>query len=400
MRNQNMVLHSFTQPLAEVFCPPKRSGVSRNTMPAIVKDVASADMIASSISQVDTGSTLSTGHAVNPVDPVSLAVPATDSDTVDGQPFYYSPKAINERVRNYLEDTTKNDIYADTTLPVSDEQNFRRWAMKLRASTNNHASDQHSDADSDLEDRKTERSPAAALDSYRTEGASSSQSARARVKLNAHCNPASIIRKITGYMYGPFTRPPTPDRLTKNENKFGIPKSMTDRVERCEQRDAVQSEVLRRQRTEKMGMHQPPVSDDSDDENESTLNVKHLALLRTPYFVVPTIRMDRVKRMQRYCNKYLRGDRLKRINLLLRDDNRLKKETKEMQEERTERRTQNVLAKFAKLRNRKKKVPKDLSGRDPEKAEYFKIIDTCYEENRTKFEPDEEVIYEHILGGN
>lgn len=337
---------------------------------------------------------------MNPADPVSLAVPATDSDTVDGHPFYYSPKAINERVRNYLEDTTKNDIYADTTLPVSDEQNFRRWAMKLRASTNKHASDQHSDVDSDLEDRKTERSPAAALDSYRTEGASSSQSARARVKLNAHCNPTSIIRKITGYMYGPFTRPPTPDRLTKNENKFGIPKSMTDRVERCEQRDAVQSEVLRRQRTEKMGMHQPPVSDDSDDENESTLNVKHLALLRTPYFVVPTIRMDRVKRMQRYCNKYLRGDRLKRINLLLRDDNRPKKETKEMQEERTDRRTQNVLAKFAKLRNRKKKVPKDLSGRDPEKAEYFKIIDTCYEENRTKFEPDEEVIYEHILGGN
>lgn len=397
MRNQNMILHSFTQPIREVFSPQKHPRGSRITMPAIVKDVASADMIASSISQLDSGSTASTVHAIKHTVPETLAV-SVISDTVDGQPFYYSPKAINERVRHHLENSSKDDIYADTTMPVTDEQNFRRWAMKIRASTNyQQSSNPHSDDESDLGERKTVRSRAAPLDSYRTEGATSMQSGDTHIKLNSRCNPANIIRKITGYMYGPFTRPATPDPLTQNENKFGIPKSMTDRVVRFEQRQAVQSEVLRRQRTEKMGMHQPPMSDGSDDENESTLNVKHLALVRTPYFVVPTIRMDRVKRMERYCNKYLCGDRLKRINLLLRDDNRPKKESKEMREERADRQKHIVMAKFAKLRNRKKKVPKDISGRDPEKAEYYKIIDTSYEEKRNKFEPNEQVILYYIL---
>lgn len=396
MRNQNMILHSFTQPIPDVFSPQKHPKGSRNTITAIVKDVTSADMIASSISQLDSGSTASTVHAAKTTAPDTLAVSPV-SDTVDGQPFYYSPKAINERVRNYLENTSKDDIYAGTTMSVTDEQNFRRWAMQIRSSTNYQpSSNTHSDAYYDLEDRKTVRSRAAPLDSYRTEGATSMQSDDTKVKLNKRCNPVNIIRKITGYMYGPFTRPATPDPLTQSENKFGIPKSMTDRVVRFEQRDAVQSEVLRRQRTEKMGMHQPPMSDDSDDENESTLNVKHLALVRTPYFVVPTIRMDRVKRMERYCNKYLRGDRLKRINLLLRDDNRPKKETKEMLEERKDRQKQHVLAKFSTLRNRKKKMSKDISGRDPEKADYYKIIDTSYEKNRKKCEPKEEVMWEYI----
>lgn len=47
--------------------------------------------------------------------------------------------------------------------------------------------------------------------------------------------------------------------------------------------------------------------------NESVQN----ALIRTPYFLVPIVRIRQVRQKERFRNKFLQKERLNRINLLL-----------------------------------------------------------------------------------
>lgn len=361
-------------------------------MPSIVRDITSADMVASTVSRVDSGSLCSVPSSsdLRPSKAKAIAMQGTKTaaaqvdESIDGKPFYYSPKTIHQRVRDYLAETSKDDAYAGASVPESDEEAFRRWAMKMRARANRFSLG--SDNESDAEDSSKPARSRTAADSYRTDGASSS-AAGAQQQMKGS-KARNIIRKITGYMYGPFTRLATPDPMMQDENKFGIPKTMTDRVRSFERRRKVQDDVLRRMRMEKMGMHQPPDGEDSSEENESKLNVKKLALVRTPYFALPTIRINRMSRNG--GNQFLRGDRLKRIELLLRDEKRPNDHSTKALEERSTARQRKVFEKFAALRARRK-VHKDTSGRNPEKAKYHEIIDADFEKNRTLFEPDEEV---------
>lgn len=212
-----------------------------------------------------------------------------------------------------------------------------------------------------------------------------SQTPRRQPRRFSHKN---VIKHLSGYMYGPFTRPPSPDQLTLDGDKFGIPLSMTDRAKRYYKKKNIQDNVLRRMRLSHMGFEQPPSKDESSDDNESTQNVKKLALIRTPYFILPTIKISQVKRKDRFRNKYLKKDRLKRINLLM-DENKSRSSVRgKMTDEQFIQQKQSIFAKFFQLTGRK---PKPVEpARNPEKEKYYNIIKTKYQESRKQLDAAEE----------
>lgn len=63
----------------------------------------------------------------------------------------------------------------------------------------------------------------------------------------------------------------------------------------------------------------PQIPSDSENSDDIFEDIKGLSLVRTPYFRIPTITHTRVKRMERLRSKHLKGNRLKRINMLLFD---------------------------------------------------------------------------------
>ena len=103
----------------------------------------------------------------------------------------------------------------------------------------------------------------------------------------------------------------------KNQTKFGVPLTMFGRAEMETKARTIHRKKLNSARLEYMKIPQIP-SDSSDSEN-IVEDIKTLSLLRTPYFSIPTISTQKVKRAERLKSKYLKGDRLKRINMLLYD---------------------------------------------------------------------------------
>lgn len=355
-------------------CPIEKCAfLKTNQIKSIVKRIVSVDMEtpASNVSSSSEASVCNKPprtHANSPK-------PNLDEDdlTIDGKPFFYTSESIGANVRDFVDQLKNDEHIAIQPLPLRDEDHFRAWALRERARFQGKASDQD-----DADDKAT-------TDSYMT-GIGGTNQKKSRF------NPKNVIRHITGYMYGPFTCPPSPDGIMRNENKFGIPTSMTDRAHRFEKNQTIQEAVLRRARLDSLGFKQPPDKEDSSDDNESLMNVKKLALVRTPYFTVPTIRVDQVKRTKRFRNKFLRNDRLKRINLLLRDDKNDSQDKgdssvmAEQNREATHRRKQSVVAKFMKLMARNKTRPDDRD-RDPEKSKYYGLINDKFVESRNKCEP-------------
>lgn len=114
-------------------------------------------------------------------------------------------------------------------------------------------------------------------------------------------------------------------------DRFGIPFSMIAKAHRHHRNKTVQENVLRRVRLSHMCFNQPPLSENSSAD-DSMQNVKRLALVRTPYFLIPTIRNKNASRNAGFQNRYLQKERLRRINLFFRqykkmgsiiDDNKL-----------------------------------------------------------------------------
>ncbi|CAO1413909.1 unnamed protein product [Diamesa serratosioi] len=122
---------------------------------------------------------------------------------------------------------------------------------------------------------------------------------------------------LSGYLYGGFGKLPEPDNTMKNQTKFGVPLTMFGRAEMETKVHTIQSKKLNTVRLEYMKIPQIP-SDSSDSEN-IVEDIKTLSLIRTPYFCIPTISTHKVKRAERLKSKYLKGNRLKRINMLLYD---------------------------------------------------------------------------------
>lgn len=122
---------------------------------------------------------------------------------------------------------------------------------------------------------------------------------------------------LGGYLYGGFTEDTGPDITMENQTKFNVPFSMFTRA-------AVESKVraMHRKRIQSARldyMNIPQIPSDSENSDDIFEDIKGLSLRRTPYFLVPTITHTKVKRMERLKSKHLRGNRLKRINMLLFD---------------------------------------------------------------------------------
>lgn len=347
---------------------------------SIVKNISSVDM--ATIAAESSSSNASKCDAIRsqptaPQSPCPEDLNDGGDQVIDGHPFFYTADSIGAKVRDFIDRLNSDEQIAVDPLPLRDEDHFRAWALRERARFQGTASDQGDAAEQ------------ATTESYMTGAGGATR------KKGRRFNAKNVIRHITGYMYGPFTRPPSPDGVMQKENKFGIPTTMTDRAKRCEKTQTIQEDELRRARMDSLGFKQPPDKDDSsDDEDASVLNVKKLALVRTPYFTVPTIRIDKVKRAKQFRNRFLSKDRLKRINLLLRDDKdpnqQRRKSQQQVEQQRlvTERRKQSVAAKFMQLLARKKTRPDDRD-RDPEKEKYYELIQKKFVESRTKCEPEE-----------
>jgi hypothetical protein len=129
--------------------------------------------------------------------------------------------------------------------------------------------------------------------------------------------------KLLGaYLYGGFTKDANvPDNTMENETKFHVPLSMFSRAEVDSKVKAQHRKKIQSARLDYMRI--PQIPSDSDDENDETdeiiEDIKGLSLIRTPYFRIPTIMTQKKRRIDRIKNRHLKGNRLKRINMLLFD---------------------------------------------------------------------------------
>ena len=122
---------------------------------------------------------------------------------------------------------------------------------------------------------------------------------------------------LGGYLYGTYPKI-VADKTMENETKFHVPLTMFSRAEveskiRASCRNKIQSARLEY-------MKIPQIPSDSDDESDEVLeDGVGLGLIRTPYFRIPTVFSQKKRRIDRLKNKHLKGNRLKRINMLLFD---------------------------------------------------------------------------------
>lgn len=267
-------------------------------------------------------------------------------------------------------------------LPKNDEDLLRKWAYDQRNKFKNTA-----DTNNNQQNLITNRTDDISFKSTKT-GIKSIRIRKIKRK--------DAIKHISGYMYGPFTKQPTPDRYTIDGNKFNIPQSMIDRAKRYQKKQKIQENVLRRVRLSHMGFEQPPQKDESSDD-ESIQNVKKLALIRTPYFIIPTIKISQVRKKDRFRNKYLKTKaRLKRINMFLNEKSyrhRVKPSEFSVFENVNKPKT-SLMAKFMQLinmRRRESKAKEKIDVKTPERAKYLKLIRDKFTEYKNEYDARDKV---------
>jgi hypothetical protein len=125
---------------------------------------------------------------------------------------------------------------------------------------------------------------------------------------------------LGGYLYGGFNDIKVVDKTMENQTKFHVPLSMFSRAEIESKVRAVQKKKVQCARLEYMRIPQIPSDSDDDEGDDNVENIRGLSLVRTPYFRIPSIHTARMRRIDRLKNnKFLKGNRLKRINMLLFD---------------------------------------------------------------------------------
>ncbi len=386
MRSRNKIAVSFTQSLKDSHClthKPEKfiDKQSPKLVKSVVRQVTAADFIV-------TPSSSNVSDSSENIKLMRTKVPQceeTEDNTIDGLPFYYPKDGIKSLLADFISRTVDKD---GTRLPhvESNELDFRKWATNMRNKLRKERA-----GSSIVSDSK---------DSARSSNKTVITGSRYSKKNLLKVGHKNIVKHISGYMFGPFAPTPTPDKLTKEGDKFGIPKTMTDRAKRYHKIQKIQHNVLRRVRLSHMGFVQPPSKDESSDDNESVQEVKKLALVRTPYFIIPTIRISQVKRKDRFRNKFLKGDRLKRVNLLMGDRSKSRSKQSganvvETDEDLAERKRM-MFAKFFQLIGKKDGKRKEVDKEDTtkvdgiDKTNYLKLIRENYLENRDKYEHDDE----------
>lgn len=318
-----------------------------------------------------------------------------DEHLIDGKPFFINQKTIKEHAQRAISKAWDKNIdigqvvEADRQFHSRGEMNRRQRGVPVKKK----------------EEPVVVESDSSCSEGRNTIGAGSKSSRRHR---KGHHRRQHFVKGMSGFMFGPIQKPVGPDPLTVDADKFGVPLTLINRVAKAQRKRRIREGYLRRIRFAHMGYIQPPDRDESSD-NESMENVKKLALLRTPYFVIPTVKISQVRRKDRFRNKFLRKDRLKRINLLLSDrryrggsdddsecddgrdvdggDDAAGDASAEEVEKTADMQKQHFFAKFFEL-DPKKKV---ASNRAPEKQKFYELIASKYEEHRKKCEPLEKV---------
>lgn len=316
----------------------------------------------------------------------SKTIPFVDHSTenkIDGITFYYRQDEIRNRIRDFLAKHIDMDTVQE--IPKKDEDLLRQWAQNQRGGPVSSKPPKKIDELIQMTDRKSDVSFKSTKTGIRS----------IRIR---KIKPKDAIKHISGYMYGPFTKQPTPDTLTVDGNKFNIPNSMIDRAKRYHKKHKIQENVLRRVRLSHMGFEQPPQKDESSDDNESIQNVKKLALIRTPYFIIPTIKISQVRKKDRFRNKYLKNKtRLKRINMFLNEKSyrhRVKPDEFSVMENLNAPKT-SLMAKFLQLINMKRresKIKENVEGPKQEKAKYLKLIRDKYQDYKNEYDAREQVL--------
>lgn len=399
MRNQNKIDVSFTQPLQETHSLVHKKIEQENrphlytlkTIQEIVQKIGLADILSSSLNSRRSESS-SIDRNVSKLKSKNDDHEDPDECAIDGKPFFIDKKEIRNKIQKMFDQPENKSVKIDDI--VDGERTFKQWAKTSRNEFKNPRQAMQSN-DEQLSDVSSIKS---SITVTKTKRGRRQRKIKSRGKYS--------IKKVAGHMFGPFTETPTPDKLTVKSDKFGVPLSMMQRAEKDRKKRKIQEDVLRRVRLSHMGYTQPPDKDESS-ENESVQNVKRLALIRTPYFMMPTIKISQVKKKDRFRNKYLKKDSLKRINILLLDR---ENQTVDLDSKSGEDSVENVLndsepgdssfkstspatkkhqyfAKFFQLSNQKKSILKRI----PTKEKYYKIILDKFEEQKKQCEPDDEV---------
>lgn len=324
------------------------------------------------------------------------SVDASEAYSIDGVPFNVRRRQIRLQVDEIVKGfAAQNRVASNDAGVLPHEQGtFREWMSQANPKCPPTAIKSRGD---DEEDRNSETS---------SPRSSVGRAVVKRKKTWRGRRRPNTLKHLAGYMNGPFSHE-KPNTFASD--RFDIPFTMIERAKKEHEKRDIQSNVLRRVRLSHMGYRQPPSKDDSSD-NESVQNVKRLALLRTPYFLVPTIKISQVRKKERIRNKYLRKDRLNRINLLLFDRTRKSKgkgraidgnssgaegggDRSPATDDDTAKVTKkhHYFAKFFQLGPKKKVAPK----RDPLKEKYCKIILDKFEEHRVRCQPNDQVRIQH-----
>lgn len=122
---------------------------------------------------------------------------------------------------------------------------------------------------------------------------------------------------LSGYLYGGFTSDGGPDTSMKNQTKFNVPLSMFSRAQVESKVRAMSRKKIQSARLDYMKI--PQIPSDSENSDDIFEDIKGLSLVQTPFFRMPAVTHSKVKRMERLRSKHLKGNRLKRINILLFD---------------------------------------------------------------------------------
>lgn len=120
-------------------------------------------------------------------------------------------------------------------------------------------------------------------------------------------------------MFGGFTKDSGPDNTMQKQTKFNVPLTMFSRAQIESKVRAICRKKVQSARLAYMKI--PQIPSDSENSDEIFEDIKGLSFIRTPFekMLIPTVTHTKVKRMERLKSKHLKGNRLKRINLLLFD---------------------------------------------------------------------------------
>lgn len=131
------------------------------------------------------------------------------------------------------------------------------------------------------------------------------------------------VEHLAGYLYGGFPRKDERmiDKTMENQTKFHVPLTMFARAEVESKVRAVCRKKVQSARLDYMKIPQIPSDSEDDDDNSNDIieDSKRLSFVRTFNFRVPAVAFQKKKRSERIKSKYLKGNRLKRINMLLFD---------------------------------------------------------------------------------